>query len=206
MAEASGGGAGDRALDLDRVLDVALGLAEEFGWDQLRLSDVAEAAEVPLPLLAAHFPDTNAIADAWFARALAAVWSTPPELLADRDPKVRLERVMWRWFEALAPHRRLTGVMLRAKMWPSHPHHWVPMIFSLSRLVHAFLDVARVPGRGAERALQEIGGTIVTLETLAVWLRDDSPGQARARDVLHRSLAAGAAVLGRLGPTLRRFG
>lgn len=196
----------DNGFDLDRVLAVALSLAEEFGWDQLRLSEVAEVAGVPPASLAARFPDTNAIADAWFARALDAVWSTPPELLADPDPAVRLERVMWRWFEALAPHRRLTGTMLASKLWPSHPHHWVPMVFSLSRLVHAFLDVARVPGRGAERALQEIGGTLLTLQTLAVWLRDDSPGQEHARAVLRRSLALGGALLGRLGPTLSRIG
>ncbi|MDW8371645.1 MAG: hypothetical protein RMK81_15320, partial [Geminicoccaceae bacterium] len=92
------------------------------------------------------------------------------------------------------------------KLWPSHPHHWVPMIFALSRLVHAFLDVARVPGRGAERALQEIGGTLLTLETLAVFLADPTPGLVRTRDALHRSLAAGVGVLQRVGPLLARIG
>ena len=194
------------AVDPDRILEVALALAEEKGFDQLRLSEVAERAGVPLSEVAALFPDPNAIADAWFARALVAVWSTPAELLADPDPAVRLERVMLRWFEALAPHRALTGAMIRAKLWPSHPHHWVPMIFALSRLVHAFLDVARVPGRGAERAAQEIGGTLVTLETLALFLTDPTPGFERARAALHRSLQGGAAVLRRVGPLLARFG
>jgi AcrR family transcriptional regulator len=194
------------AVEPDRILEVALALAEEKGFDQLRLSEVAERAGVPLSEVAALFPDPNAIADAWFARALDAVWSTPAELLADPDPAVRLERVMLRWFEALAPHRALTGAMIRAKLWPSHPHHWVPMIFALSRLVHAFLDVARVPGRGAERAAQEIGGTLVTLETLALFLTDPTLGFERARAALHRSLQGGAAVLRRVGPLLARFG
>lgn len=118
------------AVDPDRILEVALALAEEKGFDQLRLSEVAERAGVPLSEVAALFPDPNAIADAWFARALDAVWSTPAELLVDPDPAVRLERVMLRWFEALAPHRALTGAMIRAKLWPSHPHHRVPMIFA----------------------------------------------------------------------------
>jgi AcrR family transcriptional regulator len=194
------------AVDADRILEVALALAEEKGFEQLRLSEVAERAGVALPEVAARFPDTNAIADAWFARALDAVWSTPPELLADPDPAIRLERVMLRWFEALAPHRVLTGAMIRAKLWPSHPHHWVPMIFALSRLVHAFLDVARIPGRGAERAAQEIGGTLLTLETLAVFLTDPTPELQRTRAVLHRSLEGGVAVLRRIGPTLAKLG
>jgi AcrR family transcriptional regulator len=194
------------AVDPDRILEVALALAEEKGFEQLRLSDVADRAGVALAEVAALFPDVNAIADAWFARALDAVWASPPELLAEPDPALRLERVMLRWFEALAPHRALTGTMIRAKLWPSHPHHWVPMVFALSRLVHAFLDVARVPGRGAERAAQEIGGTLLTLETLAVFLADPTPDLERTRAVLHRSLDGGVAVLRRIGPTLAKLG
>jgi hypothetical protein len=59
--------------------------------------------------------------------------------------------VMMRWFDATAAHRRVTGEMIRAKLYTSHPHHWVPMIFSLSRLVHDLLDAARVEGRGRVR-------------------------------------------------------
>lgn len=198
------GAAEAAAVDPDRLLDLALDLAEEVGLDQLRLSTLAERAGLPLAEVAARFPDTNAIADAWFGRALAAVWATPAELLADPDPAVRLERVMLRWFEALAPHRALTGAMLRAKLWPSHPHHWVPMLFDLSRLVHAFLDVARVPGAGAERALQEIGGTLLTLRALRAFLADPAPEAARER--LRRDLAKGVALMRQVGPRLRRIG
>jgi AcrR family transcriptional regulator len=193
-------------LDPDRLLDLALELAEETGLEQLRLSALAERSGVPLAEVAARFPDIDAIANAWFARALSAVWATPAELLADPDPAVRLERVMLRWLEALAPHRRLTGAMLRAKLWPSHPHHWVPMVFDLSRLVHAFLDVARVPGAGAERALQEIGATALTLRSLRAFLADPTPGFPAARERLRRDLARGVAVLRRIGPGLRRIG
>lgn len=194
------------AVEPDRLLDLALELAEEGGLDQLRLSALAERAGVPLAEVAARFPDVDAIANAWFARALAAVWATPAELLADPDPAVRLERVMLRWLEALSPHRELTGAMLRAKLWPSHPHHWVPMLFDLSRLVHAFLDVARVPGAGAERALQEIGATALTLRTLRAFLADPVPGFPAARKRLRRDLAGGVALLRRIGPGLRRVG
>ncbi len=194
------------AVDPDRILDIALDLAEQEGFDQLRLSAVAERAGVPVAEVAALFPDTNAVADAWFARALAAVWATPEAELADPDPKVRLARVIDRWLAALAPRRALTAAMLRAKAWPSHPHHWVPMIFDLSRLVHAFLDVARVPGRGAERALQEIGGTLVVLDVLGVFLGAADEPLQRARARLERDLACAAGLAGRLGPFLRRIG
>jgi AcrR family transcriptional regulator len=189
------GAAGRATVDPDRILELALDLAEEAGFDGLRLSAVAERAGVPPAEVARLFPDTNAVADAWFARALAAVWATPAEALDDPDPAVRLERVIVRWLDALAPRRALTGRMLAAKLWPSHPHHWVPMLFDLSRLVHAFLDMARVPGAGPERAAQEIGATALLLGTLAVWLADPSQGQQAARGALRRGLAAGAGLL-----------
>lgn len=189
------GRSGRSAAEPDRILDLALDLAEEVGFERLRLSAVAERAGLPPAEVAKLFPDTNAVADAWFARALAAVWATPEEQLADPDPAVRLERVILRWLDALAPRRALTGRMLAAKLWPSHPHHWVPMVFDLSRLVHAFLDMARVPGEGAERAAQEIGATALVLGTLALWLVDPSPGQQAARSSLHRGLAVGIGLL-----------
>jgi AcrR family transcriptional regulator len=189
------GAAGRATVDPDRILELALDLAEEAGFDGLRLSAVAERAGVPPAEVARLFPDTNAVADAWFARALAAVWATPAEALDDPDPAVRLERVIVRWLDALAPRRALTGRMLAAKLWPSHPHHWVPMLFDLSRLVHAFLDMARVPGAGPERAAQEIGATALLLGTLAVWLADPSQDQRAARGALRRGLAAGVGLL-----------
>ena len=49
-----------------------------------------------------------------------------------------------RWFDALAPHREVTDQMLREKLYASHPHHWAPMIFNLSRTIHWLRDAARL--------------------------------------------------------------
>ena len=92
------------------------------------------------------------------------------------------------WLDSLAPHRRVAAEILRHKLYPSHPHHWVPLVFDLSRLVHDLLDVARVPGSGRLRQAQEIGLTAITLLTLADWLRDDSPGQVRSKQCLQERL------------------
>lgn len=63
--------------------------------------------------------------------------------------------------------------MLRAKLHPSHPHHWVPAVFSLSRLVHWALDVARLDARGLARQAEEVGVTLAVLAALAVFPTDD---------------------------------
>jgi hypothetical protein len=99
----------------------------------------------------------------------------------------------------LAPHRGVAGEILRLKLHPSHPHHWVPLVFDLSRLVHDLLDAARVEGAGRRRQAQEIGLTLVVLATLRDWLGDGSPGQRRTKDRLKRRLA----VAGRLARLVR---
>jgi AcrR family transcriptional regulator len=171
----------------DRILDAALAEAAASGWYDLRLAAVAARAGVPLATVLKHYRDADAIADAWFARALAAmVEGDPPD--AAEPPSARAETVMMRWFAAQQEHRRIAGAMLRAKLHASHPHHWVPMVFSLSRLIHWVLDAARLDARGLARQAQEVGLTALFLRALPVWQRDDTPGLERTRAALRRGL------------------
>jgi hypothetical protein len=104
-------------------------------------------------------------------------------------PSRRVQVVLMRWFDAQAAHRRVVGSMIGAKLHPSHPHHWVPMIFSLSRLIHWVLEAARLDARGLPRQAEEVGVTLLFLRALRVWLNDASPDQQRTRDFLRRNLA-----------------
>ena len=202
-------GVGDAAgAALDTVLlDEALALAEAEGWAEVRLSRVAERAGVPLAEVGRRFRDVDAIANDWFGRARLAMLEVPADELRGLAADERLARVIGRWLDALAAHRRVTGEMLCAKLYPSHPHHWVPMIFDLSRLVHDLLDAALIQGRGRLRHAEEIGLTLIVLGTLRDWLRDESPGQERSKARLRRRLRCSDRMLacrGRAGGRGRR--
>jgi AcrR family transcriptional regulator len=179
----------DKRTVRDRIVDAALVVAEERGWANVRLYQVAERAGVSLAVIGAEFRDQDALANAWFARALVALERIPPEALAGQPAPERLHLVIMSWFEALAVHRQVTGEMLRAKLYPSHPQHWVPLIFDLSRLAHWFLDAARIASTGRARQMAEIGLTTIFLASLRVWLRDDSADGERTRSYLRRRLA-----------------
>jgi AcrR family transcriptional regulator len=178
----------------DRIVDAAIELAQERGWDHVRLYLVAERLGIGLDEIGRHFRDLDAIANAWFGRARSALLRTPPAALAGRPPE-RLYVAITTWLEALAAHRAVTIQMLDAKLYPSHPHHWVPMMFDLSRLVHDVLDVARIASTGRRRQLAEVGITAVFLATLRDWRRD--PERAARR--LERRLAGADRWLARLG-------
>jgi len=195
-----------RVTRRDRIIEAALALAEENSWADLRLHRVADRLGLSLAAVRAEFRDLDAIADAWFARALDEVLSAPPAEIAGRPPPERLLVVMMRWFDALAPHRTVAREMLRAKLYPGHPQHWGPLIADLSRLMHWFLDAARIASTGRARQLAEIGLTALFLTTLRSWLRDESESQRRTREQLERGLRAADRWLPRLtlAPRVRR--
>ncbi len=178
-----------KAGDIEsEVVSAALDIADAEGWGAVRLHRIADRIGLPLERIGARFRDVDAIADCWFARARTALLATAEAALADRTGPERLAIAIERWLDALEPHRRVTLQMLRAKLYPSHPQHWVPLVFSLSRLVHDILDVARLDGDGRRRQAQEVTLTLVMLATLAQWARDRSEGAERTRAGLRRRL------------------
>ena len=148
-----------------RVVDAALALGTEVGWEQVRLSMIADRIRLPLAEIGRRFRDVDAVANAWFARARLAMLALSTEDFAGRPADERIALAFGAWLDSLAPHRRVAAEVLRNKLYPSHPHHWVQLVFDLSRLVHDLLDVARVPGSGRLRQAQEIGLTAITLLT-----------------------------------------
>ena len=62
----------------DRIVDTAIDLAEQEGWEDLRLRKVVERCGVDLADVLSEFRDIDAVANAWFERALAAMLQ-PPE-------------------------------------------------------------------------------------------------------------------------------
>ena len=84
-----------------RVVDAALGTANEVGWEQVRLSTIAERMGLPLAEIGRHFRDVDAIANAWFARARLAMLALPVEDLAGRSADQRIALAFGTWLDCL---------------------------------------------------------------------------------------------------------
>lgn len=173
----------------DRIVDAAIALAEEIGWDHMRLRLVAERLSMPLDALVREFRDLDALADAWFARGLSAMLAAPDPGFAARSPAQRAQAVMLRWFLAMAPHRHVTVAMLREKLYPTHVHHWVPMIFNLSRLIQWVRDAAMLDEGGRRRQREEVALTLLFLRTLRAFASDRDGDLPRTRASLAHGLA-----------------
>jgi AcrR family transcriptional regulator len=179
-----------------RIVDATITLAEETGWSNVRLRQVADRLGVPLSQVHALYRDLDAVADAWFDRALQAMLQPLPTGFAALSAPERLHLLLMRWFKALAAQRDVTVQMLGEKLYPSHPHHWAPMIFNLSRLINWLRDAALLDAPGRRRQVEEIGLTALFLATLAVWRRDGSAGQEETSKFLQRRLAQADRMMG----------
>jgi hypothetical protein len=156
----------------------------------LRLHDVADRLSVPTPKVLDEYRDLDAIADAWFLRGLKAMVGPKPADFMDQPEWRRVEICMLAWFDKPAEHRAVSAQILKGKLHLSHPHHWVPMIFSLSRTIQWLREAAQLPAvYGSHRAQrEEVGLTALFLGALMIWTRDKTASQERTRRFLRREL------------------
>jgi len=184
----------------ERILEAALAVAEEEGWTSVRPGEVARSLGLEPREVLDCYRDLDSMADAWFLRGWQAMLAERGPGFLERPPRERVEIVMLAWFDAFAHRRRVTVEMIRAKLHPSHLHHWVPMVFNLSRTIHWLREAASLPARyGSLRAqAEEVGLTALFLATFFVWAGDDSPGQLRTRHFLSDRLDGADRLLTRL--------
>jgi len=194
---------GDTALR-DGIVEAALDVAEDWGWYDIRLHHVAERLNLPLTAIRAEFRDGDAIADAWIARADAAMLIERPGGFAALPAAERLQITLESWLDALAPRREVTAQMFRAKLWPVHVHHNLALVTWTSRTVQWWREAALLDGRGQRRSVEEIGMTLIFLSTLARWCCDRSAGQAGTKAYLRRRLARADRFMARACAARRR--
>jgi len=183
------------------IVQTALRLGEEAGsWDAVHVHAVAREAGISLEDLSRHFQDKDAIAEAYFDNADAALLSVGSEAgWSELDIRERLFRAVMTWLDALEPHRRLALGMLRYKLQPEHLHLQARGIARISRTVQWIREVSMLPSVGWRRELEEAALTTIYLTTFSCWLTDKSAGSERTRGLLKRLLAGaeqGAAWIG----------
>jgi AcrR family transcriptional regulator len=169
----------------ERILDCALELAERSSWEAVRLYDVAVTAGLTLDEIRTHFRDKENLIEAWFDRADAAMLrSTASPGFLQLSTRERLQWLIMTWFQALAPHRRVTRQMILGKCEPGHLHVQIPAVMRISRTVQWMREASQRDATYVHRALEETALTSIYLATFIHWMADDSPDSERTRRLL----------------------
>jgi ubiquinone biosynthesis protein COQ9 len=171
------------------ILDTALMLGERDGWDAVHLHDIARELGIPLATIRGHYAQKDALTEAWFDRAdaaLVAVEQTPG--WRELPVRERLHRTLFAWFDALGAHRELTRAMLRYKFQPEHLHLQALGITRISNTVQWIREAACLETAAWRREVEEAVLTGIFVSTFAYWLNDDSPGSERTHAFADRLL------------------
>ena len=187
-----------RRIGSSEILDTALTLADDMGWARTSLAEVSKVLGISLADMRAHFRDKDALANAWFERALNAMLSAAPDQGPEAPPDERLAARLSAWLGVLSEHREVTRAMLGAKVYPGHPHHWVPLLFDLSRFVHWLLDAADINSPSPRRQIEEITLSGLVLALVAIWLCDPTPDRRVTQRFLRRSTKRAVRLSGRV--------
>jgi ubiquinone biosynthesis protein COQ9 len=179
----------------ERLIDAALALAQLEDWEAVRLRDVAEAADVPLSVLAQHFREKEDLVEAFFDRADRALLSMADDpLLPTLPSRARLHRLIMAWLDALAPHRDTVRQMIANKLEPGHLHVQIPALLRISRTVQWVREAAGRDAMFLRRAIEEAALTSIYVTTFVYWMRDTSENAEDTRRLLARNLERAEAL------------
>jgi AcrR family transcriptional regulator len=100
----------------ERILDAAVELATEGGYDAVQMREVADRAEVALGTLYRYFPSKVHLLVSAMGRTFSALQESVTVESPNGTPEERVYRVVAAVTRFLAKNRRLSGAMIRALM------------------------------------------------------------------------------------------
>lgn len=194
-------------VDLAEAAEAALTLADERGWNQVALRQVARRAGVPLAELYRHCPSKWRLLRAHARRvdALVAADQDPEDL--QEPARDRLFEVLMRRFDVLQPHR--AGIRSILECTLRDPAQAMGGAAQLRRSMRRMLEAAQLPTGGLQGELRLDGLCGLYLWALRTWVDDDTADLSRTMATLDgalRRIERPAAVLSgeaRAGDVLR---
>jgi len=179
----------------ERIVDSALAVAAERGWQHLSLVEVARHAELPLIDVYGAVPTKAQLLGLFVAMTDRAVLGDGP---ADRtdSPRDRLFDVVMRRFDAL--QRRRAGMLAIMRGLRSDPLSLLRLSPAVAASLGWMLEAAGIPAGGLVGSMRINALGLVYANALRVWLDDDTADMARTMAAVDRGL-------GRLEQAARLF-
>jgi len=176
----------------ERILNAALQLFREKGFDETTMRDVAAAAGMATGAAYYYFRSKEELVTALYVRSAEEKRSfLPAAIERNKDLKKRLRPIIDANFEQFADHRRLFRALARIGMDPSHPLS--PFAKEGAALREEGIDYFRraLEGTKVPKDVVEFLPRLLWLYQLGLilfWVYDESPSQRRTRRLVDGSL------------------
>lgn len=170
----------------ERAVAAALDLASRMGWEMITLTDIADKAHASLAELSEVFDDKTDILVAYGRRVDKKVL----ESVGDADPATperdRLFDILMERFDVLNEDRE--AVLSILKSFTADPKQAVISLPHLGRSMAWMLEAAGIDTSGVKGAVRVAGLTLVYLNAVRHWAKDDSADLAKTMAALDKSL------------------
>ncbi|MBM3786804.1 MAG: TetR/AcrR family transcriptional regulator [Acidobacteria bacterium] len=178
---------------LEKILEAALDLFREKGFEGASMRDIANRAEVSTGLAYYYFNSKDAIVLAFYDRAYRDLLPKLEEAQTGKKLAERLERLIAAKFEYFAPNRRFLGALMGHAADPASP---------LSPFGEPSRKIRDAEIEHFARALRETQTSVAAdlephlpkllwmyqMSLILFWMYDASENQARATRLLTASL------------------
>lgn len=177
-----------------RILEVALALFQEHGYEATTMRRIAAAAGVSLGSAYYYFESKEHLIQGFYARTHTEHLAACEPLLArEKDLSSRLKGVLHAKIDSAEPYHRISGVLFKSAADPKSPlspfsSASAPVRTDAIALMRRVVDQsdARLPKDLAARLPE-----LLWLHEMAIilfWLHDESAGRARTRRLIDRTV------------------
>ncbi len=178
----------------ERILDTALRLFRDRGFDDTTMRDIATEAGVATGAAYYYFHSKEDLVMAFYKRtAVEARTILPPAIARSDDLRKRLLAIIDTKFEQFSAHRRLLVALVRIGIDPSHPLS--PFGKETSPMREESIESFRDAIHGASaRIPKDLDADLPRLlwmyqmGLILFWMFDDSPGQRRTGTLVDGTL------------------
>ena len=178
----------------ERIVDAALQLFREKGFDETTMRDIAAAAGVATGAAYYYFRSKEELVMAFYMRTAEEARTLMPELIGrNTDLRKRLHAAIGLKFSQFAEHRRLLIALVRIGIDPKHPLS--PFGRETAPLREESIDAFRDALEGANVKIpKELRAELPNLLWLyqmgiiLFWIFDESPGQKKTETLLDGTL------------------
>lgn len=179
----------------EKIIDSALRLAAEEGWDSLSLDKIAARADINLSVFRRDFASKSQILAA-FSRAVDDAVMMRITAEPNISTRERLFDVLMTRFEVMAPYkaglRRIHDDLRR------HPGQGLAQLLVMAKSQYWMLSAAGVAADGTLSVLRVPGLFTIYASVFNTWLDDEDSGLSKTMAALDSHLQRGERIMTRL--------
>ncbi len=169
-----------------KLIDAAFDLATTQRWSDLNMTTIASHAKVPLTQALEIYANKAALLDGVMQRVDTAALNESSGFGEYDSIKDKLFALLMARLDALAPHRAAIGAIVCDTL--KHPMRAMCRLPRFMQSMALMLETAGVSTSGPAGMVKINGLAVVFLNTLRVWLKDDTEDQGASMAALDLGL------------------